>query len=230
MSKSKLPQTVEEILPDSANANKGTERGSGLLEDALRRLGAARSIVLDKNNKVISGNHVVDAAVAAGLIRLKVVETNGQELVAVKRTDVDLDSKMGRELAIADNVIALRNIELDGQILADQAKQFDLNLDACGISEGELAELLRDAEAKAEADITLKDVDTRPPPAMSWVLVGIPTTQFGSIAPHVEAIAKISGTIIESTVTSEVPDAEDKPQDGQRISGVQAGAASPLPE
>jgi hypothetical protein len=35
-----------------------------------------------------------------------VVETTGNQIVAVKRTDIDLDSKKGREMALADNATA----------------------------------------------------------------------------------------------------------------------------
>ena len=41
---------------DSRNANKGTERGLALLDKSLRQYGAGRSILVDKNGRVIAGN------------------------------------------------------------------------------------------------------------------------------------------------------------------------------
>lgn len=45
----------------------------------------------------------------------------------------------------------------------------------------------------------LKQLDTRPPPKMTWVLLGIPTVRFGEIAGDVERLSAIDGIILEST-------------------------------
>ena len=37
---------------------------------------------------------------------MRIIETQGDELVAVKRTDVDLNTQKGREMAFADNATA----------------------------------------------------------------------------------------------------------------------------
>ena len=46
----------EGIQPDTKNANKGTERGRYMVEASLRETGAGRSIVLDKDGRIIAGN------------------------------------------------------------------------------------------------------------------------------------------------------------------------------
>lgn len=56
---------------------------------SLTRLGAGRSIVADKNGVVIAGNKTLQAAEAQG-IPVRIVETDGKELVVVQRTDLDL--------------------------------------------------------------------------------------------------------------------------------------------
>lgn len=152
MSGTSQPQTVEDLLPDDQNANRGTERGAGLLEDALRNVGAGRSILIDKNNRIIAGNKTAEAAVNAGLIKLRVVETNGQELVAVKRTDVDLDSPMGRQMALGDNLIGLRSLDLDVEVIVGQAQEHDLPLEQVGITERELAKMLKAAAIEQAAE------------------------------------------------------------------------------
>lgn len=100
-------------MPDDKNYNKGNEFGNSLIEKSLRKLGAGRSILLDKNNRIISGNKTIENAASIGLEDIIVVETTGKQIVAVKRTDLDLDSKMGREMALADNATAKANIEWD---------------------------------------------------------------------------------------------------------------------
>ena len=50
---------------------------------------------------------------AAGIKKVRVIETQGDELIAVKRTDLSLDSKEGRELAYADNLTTQVNLAWD---------------------------------------------------------------------------------------------------------------------
>jgi hypothetical protein len=97
---------IKDLVPDDKNYNKGTEFGGSLIEKSLRKLGAGRSILLDKNNRIIAGNKTIENAGAIGLEDVIVVETTGNQIVAVKRTDIDLDSKKGREMALADNATA----------------------------------------------------------------------------------------------------------------------------
>ena len=93
---------IRDIIPDDHNFNKGTEKGRGMIEKSFRELGAGRSILLDKNNRIIAGNKSQQAAIAAGIKMVRVIETTGDELVAVKRTDVDIDSAEGRKMAYLD--------------------------------------------------------------------------------------------------------------------------------
>jgi hypothetical protein len=121
---SKLPIEKSGLIPDRDNANAGTQRGRGLLEKSLRKLGAGRSILADKNGNIIAGNKTLEGAAEINL-PVRIVETDGTELVVVKRTDLDLYSdkdKRARQLAYADNKVA----ELDlswkpDQIAADFA-------------------------------------------------------------------------------------------------------------
>ncbi len=109
------PKYIElsELKPDDLNANAGTERGMKMLLDSLKKFGAARSILIDKNGKIIAGNKTAEQAAKAGITKVRVIQTTGRELVAVKRPDVDLDTPEGRELAIADNRVAQVNLEYD---------------------------------------------------------------------------------------------------------------------
>lgn len=91
------------LTPDDRNANKGTQRGTGMLESSLRKYGAGRSILLDKHGRIIAGNKTAEGAASIGMDDVVVVESDGTRLVAVKRTDLDLDDPQTRELAIADN-------------------------------------------------------------------------------------------------------------------------------
>ena len=93
---------INDLVQDKRNFNKGSEQGQQLMERSFKELGAGRSILLDRNGNIIAGNKSQQAAIAAGIKKVRVIETTGDELVAVKRTDVDIDSAEGRKMAYLD--------------------------------------------------------------------------------------------------------------------------------
>ena len=68
---------LHDLIQDDRNLNKGTERGQQLIEKSLREFGAGRSILLDKNNRIIAGNKTQEAAIKAGIKKVRVIETTG---------------------------------------------------------------------------------------------------------------------------------------------------------
>lgn len=104
---------IEELVQDDHNFNKGTEAGQKLMERSFKELGAGRSILVYRDGRIISGNKSQRAAMAAGIKKVRVIETTGDELIAVKRTDLSLDSKEGREMAYADNLTTQVNLAWD---------------------------------------------------------------------------------------------------------------------
>jgi len=119
---------LDALIPDHANANKGTERGRYALEASLRQYGAGRSILLDKNGRIIAGNKTAEVAADVGLDDVLIVQTDGKQIVAVQRTDLDIDSEAGRGLAYADNRVGQLDLEWDAeQVLADLNAGVDLS-------------------------------------------------------------------------------------------------------
>jgi len=116
------------IKLDPKNANRGTDTGRRMVRQSIEDYGAGRSVLLDQDDTVIAGNKTVEAAQEMG-IPIRVVETDGTELLAVKRTDIDLDTPRGRELAIADNRAAETGLDWDTDVLLGlQDKGTDLSL------------------------------------------------------------------------------------------------------
>lgn len=108
---------LKDITPDDKNFNKGTEFGHSLIEKSFAKTGAGRSILLDKNNRIIAGNKSTEVYAASGGEDILVVESDGTKLIAVKRTDIDLDTPRGREMALADNATAKANIIFDAELI-----------------------------------------------------------------------------------------------------------------
>ena len=120
---------LNDLIQDDRNLNKGTERGQQLIEKSLREFGAGRSVLIDKNNRIIAGNKTHKNAELAGLDDVIIVETDGTKLVAVKRTDVDLDTKKGREMALADNATTKADLSWDTEELNAVAEDFGIDTD-----------------------------------------------------------------------------------------------------
>jgi hypothetical protein len=108
---------ISDLIADDKNFNKGSEFGNSLIEKSFRKFGAGRSILIDKNNRIIAGNKSVENAMAIGMEDVQIVESDGTKIIAVKRTDIDLDSEQGREMALADNASAKANIVFDAELI-----------------------------------------------------------------------------------------------------------------
>jgi hypothetical protein len=108
------PQPVDwdDLQQDMLNANEGTERGEYMLGESLEQYGAGRSIVIDGPGRIIAGNKTAQAAMARGF-RLRVVDVAPDEIIAVRRPDLDLydpQDQRARGLATADNRVAEVNL------------------------------------------------------------------------------------------------------------------------
>lgn len=139
------------MIPYAGNTNKSTERGSGLIEHSLREYGAGRSVVVDRNNVLVCGHQTQAGAVNAGIRRVITVDTTGNELVCVRRLDLDLTTDpRAHALAIADNSAAIRSIEFDPILLVKEAKDYQLDLNELGISEEELQAMIEKASIEED--------------------------------------------------------------------------------
>ena len=125
---------IDLLVPDDLNANKGTQYGQHLVEESLRKFGAGRSILLDKNNRIISGDKTIENAGAIGLEDVLIIESTGNQIIAVKRTDIDLNTRQGREMAIADNASAKADISWDYEVIGRIEEQWpDVDISDWGI-------------------------------------------------------------------------------------------------
>lgn len=110
---------ISDLKPDPKNANRGTQRSLSLLDDSLREHGAGRSILIDKNGVIIAGNKTVERAKDIGLNEVTIVQTDGKKLVAVQRTDLDLENDPeARQMAYADNRVG-QFLEWDTETIID---------------------------------------------------------------------------------------------------------------
>ena len=97
-----IARAYEEIKQDKRNYRKHGDRNQAMIRRSLEECGAGRSILIDNENTAVAGNGVLEQAEKLG-IPIRVIESDGSELIAVKRTDLSPDDPKRKELALADN-------------------------------------------------------------------------------------------------------------------------------
>ena len=134
MAKLKVTETtIDKLVFDDCNFNEGTEFGDSMIERSLTKFGAGRSILLDKNNRIIAGNKTTEKFANIGLENVVIVDTDGNTLVAVRRNDIDLDTEQGREMAIADNATSKTNLKWNETLLMQCANKMKISMPDWGI-------------------------------------------------------------------------------------------------
>jgi hypothetical protein len=138
---------LRDLQPDDKNANKGTARGMGMLEESIQSYGMGRPIFLDKNQRIVAGNKTHE--VAADVLpdheeaEVLILETEGDELIANQRMDLDMDEDpRARMLGLADNRVGEVNIEYDKVVLAGLRDE-GLDLQAVGFLDHEQEAMFR---------------------------------------------------------------------------------------
>lgn len=149
---------ITKIIPDDKNMNRHNQYGMSLLEKSISELGLGRSILVDKNNRIIAGNGVTETAANLGLEDVIIVPTDGKKLVVVKREDIDIDSKEGRELALTDNAVANVNLEWDTENLQEVTEEWGIEAKDWGVEMPEL-EVKEEAE-EDDFDVPVGGVET----------------------------------------------------------------------
>src|SRR5688572_9133370 len=72
-----------------------------MIKASLREVGTARSIVIDEGGVVLAGNGVRKGALEVGNIKLRVIDAEPDELIAVRRKGLTKQQKA--KLALYDN-------------------------------------------------------------------------------------------------------------------------------
>jgi DNA modification methylase len=121
-----------EIKFDKRNYRKHSDSNKRKIKKSLQECGAGRSVLVDADDTLIAGNGVFEQAQAMG-IPTRVIETDGTELVVVKRTDLRTDDEKRKILALADNATS-DNVEWYMDMMVqdfdeDVFKDWDINVD-----------------------------------------------------------------------------------------------------
>lgn len=141
--------TVDDLTFDAANARSHGLKNKKAIDDSIRQFKAGRSILIDADGIIRAGNGTAEAWQKTGG-KVRVIESDGTELIAVKRTDLSGANAMA--YAIADNR-ASELAEWDDDILASQLESLGesgIDLESLGFNNLDLERLNKEADAGGE--------------------------------------------------------------------------------
>ena len=153
--------SINSLKHDHKNARKRTDRSAMLIAESLKRYGAARSIVIDEENRILAGNGTIEGAKQAGITNVRIIDAEGDEVIAVRRSGLTEDEKVG--LALADNRASDLS-DWDKEMLHRLSQEHDLNpwfndTDLTGLAE---AETFEDFDEALEEDETTEPGEPAP--------------------------------------------------------------------
>ena len=111
---------------DKRNYRKHGDKNKRLINKSLKECGAGRSILLDSEDVIIAGNGVYEQAEQLGL-KVRIIESDGSELIAIRRTDINTADEKRKLLALADNHTSDTS-EFDMDMIVEDFSIDDLDL------------------------------------------------------------------------------------------------------
>lgn len=115
---------LKDLKFDKRNYRIHTEKNKQLIKRSIDNYGLGRSIVVDNENCIIGGNGVVSQLDEN--TKIKVIETTGDELVVVKRTDLSTNDPKRKGLAVMENTTSDSG-EMDNNLLTEDFDLSELN-------------------------------------------------------------------------------------------------------
>ena len=109
-------KTAADLIQDEHNYRKHSETNKARIRKSIDEAGLGRSVVIDADGVLVAGNGV--QSVIDKDTPVRVVETDGTELVVVKRTDLHTGDPRRKTLALADNATA-DDVEWDFEAIAE---------------------------------------------------------------------------------------------------------------
>lgn len=145
---------VTDLKFDHKNYRKHSDKNRNLIKKSISEAGLGRSIVIDADDEIIAGNGLVSQLDKK--TPLRVIETTGDELVVVKRTDLKHGDAKRDALAIYDNSTS-------------DTSEFDIELLKTDFSDAELAGFGIIDPDEEEVDIVEPVEETKEPPKVKII-------------------------------------------------------------
>lgn len=117
---------ILDIMPDGGNVNEHTPRGARMLRRSVRKFGPRGAGMLDKENRVVHGNHRLEVFLEEGKQVVEIIDADPAVPVFIQYPDLDLDEPTARELSLALNRTEEVGVKLSPRKLLDVAGKHDI--------------------------------------------------------------------------------------------------------
>lgn len=141
---------IRDLKQDSRNYRIHGKKNLDLIRKSVDECGFGRSVVIDNENEIICGNGLISQCDKN--TKIKVIESDGSELIVVKRTDLKTADEKRKRLAIMDNS-ASDSSEFDIELLNADFEAVDLEnmgIDLPEIKQNELKDISEDLKESYE--------------------------------------------------------------------------------
>jgi hypothetical protein len=170
-----------QLMANPFNHRRHPEKQRKVVAASINELGFIKSVIVNK----VTG-HIVDGH-----------ERVMQALGVGEETLVDVEYV---ELSPEDEKKALLVLDASSELAEVDASSLDQLVKECAFQDDLLSEFGSEMLGSEEPG-RLKDLEIKPAPARTWVLIGIETTKYVKIAKLVEQIADLPETILETCCT-----------------------------
>ena len=133
---------IKDLKQDKRNYRTHNKKNLDLIKKSVKEVGLARSIVIDNENNIICGNGLTSTLDKNTPIQI--IETDGSQLVVVKRTDLKTNDEKRKQLAIMDNSTSdssefdLDSLQADFDV--EQLQDWGLDVEFDSLEEQEIVE------------------------------------------------------------------------------------------
>ena len=133
---------IKDLKQDKRNYRTHNKKNLDLIKKSVSEVGLGRSVVIDNENEIVCGNGLVSTLDKNTPI--KIIETDGSELVVVKRTDLNTNDEKRKQLAIMDNSTSdssefdLDSLQADFDV--EQLQDWGLDVEFESLEEQEIIE------------------------------------------------------------------------------------------
>ena len=154
---------IDAIALDPANACRHSERNLKVIQTSIEELGLGRSVLLDADGIVRAGNGTITAARAAGTTKVRIIETDGTEIIAVKRTD--LTGARAVAMGLTDNRASDLHEYSEAALRSavESIGELELDLDALALTDEDIDAMCDLGEVEEPAPEIVEDVVPEPP-------------------------------------------------------------------
>ena len=112
-----MMEKLNELKQDSKNFNKHSHEGMSLMKKSMKKFGFVEAGLISEDNVICAGNGRQETALALGMKEVQIIDIDGKKPIFLRKKGLKSGSKEFKEMALALNAVAQKNIVLDVELV-----------------------------------------------------------------------------------------------------------------